>query len=101
MKQELLFKTERFYSMIGKTAKKERDRIMKKKENRKTPGIRAGIILIMLIQLAGILIFGKKIWDGYRNTLMNNQKEQMLITSQILGKTLSTMLTDYRDDLEL
>lgn len=74
---------------------------MKKKENGKTPGIRAGIILIMLIQLAGILIFGKKIWDGYRNTLMNNQKEQMLITSQILGKTLSTMLTDYRDDLEL
>lgn len=83
--------------MIGKKTGKEADQIMGKNGNRKT----FGIILIMLIQLVGILIFGRRIWDGYRDTLINNQKEQMMITSQILGKTLSAMLTDYRDDLEL
>lgn len=58
-------------------------------------------LLILVVSITGLLAMGIRMWREYRDTLIENQKEQMLITAQALGKNLSISLNDYEDDLEL
>lgn len=58
----------------------------------------AGIIF-GLILLAIILSVGCAIWDDYRDEIMQNQKNQMLITSEILAKNMELSLNEYRNSL--
>ncbi|MCU6746971.1 ATP-binding protein [Faecalicatena acetigenes] len=60
-----------------------------------------GIIFVLLVHIIVILLFGRYIWNGYRDVLLDNQKAQMMNTTQILGQNISTLLADYRADLEL
>lgn len=58
----------------------------------------AGIVF-GLILLAIVLSVGCAIWDDHRDLIMENQKNQMLITSEILAKNMELSLETYRDDL--
>lgn len=52
-----------------------------------------------MILLAIILSVGCAIWDDYRDEIMQNQKNQMLITSEILAKNMELSLNEYRNSL--
>lgn len=58
----------------------------------------AGIVF-GLILLAIVLSVGCVIWDDYRDEIMENQKNQMLITSEILAENMELALNEYRDNL--
>lgn len=72
-------------------------------KRRRREGCRTQILIIILplIMIAGLLFLGLRLWRGYRDTLMENQKEQLLTMSQVLGKNIGASLTDYEDNLEL
>lgn len=53
----------------------------------------------VLILLAVILGVGCAIWDDYRDEIMENQKEQLLITSEILAENMELSLSEYQDNL--
>lgn len=57
----------------------------------------AGILLLIL--LAVILGAGCAIWDDYRDQIMENQKQQLLITSEILAESMELSLAEYRNNL--
>ncbi|MDO4264856.1 MAG: ATP-binding protein [Eubacteriales bacterium] len=61
----------------------------------------AGIIAVLIIVISALLYLGRYIWTDYRDTLVENQKAQMLIISQTLGKNITDTMLDYKDDLEL
>lgn len=56
-------------------------------------------IVFGLILLAIVLSLGRAIWDDYRDEIMENQKNQMLITSEILAENMELALSEYRDNL--
>lgn len=74
---------------------------MEKKKRKELLAVQAGIIGMLVVLIGALLLLGRYIWADYRDTLVENQKEQMLIISQTLGKNISDSLTDYKDDLEL
>lgn len=53
----------------------------------------------LLVVLAVILSVGCAIWYDYRDEIMENQKEQLLITSEILAENMELSLSEYRDNL--
>lgn len=53
----------------------------------------AGLFLVFLI--TGIFI-----WKDYRDTLMDNQIDQLRITTRILSKNMETSIKEYEDDLD-
>lgn len=74
---------------------------MEKRRKQGTYGTHLAVILLPLAMIIGLVALGFYLWGEYRDTLMENQKEQLLITSQVLGKTLGISMMDYEDDLEL
>lgn len=63
--------------------------------------IQMTMILVLLGFLAGLFALGFRIWAGYRDTLIENQKEQLLITAQTLEKNISMSINGYLEDMEL
>lgn len=63
--------------------------------------IQLTMILVLLAFLAGLFALGLRIWTGYRDTLIDNQKEQLLITAQTLEKNISMSINGYLEDMEL
>lgn len=67
------------------------------KKDRKT------IIAIMAAVPAVILFLficlGFSIWDEYKRTIIDNQKNQMLLTAQSLGDNLEIFIGEYESDL--
>lgn len=55
-----------------------------------------GIILLFLV---GVLAVGYRIWNGYKNTIMDNQKQQLLLTSRTLADNMEIALYEYQQDL--
>ena len=56
--------------------------------------LQLGILLIYLISTAS------RVWIDYRETLIRNQKEQMLLTAKILGENMGVTLLEYENDLD-
>lgn len=60
------------------------------------------IMLLALITTTSLLVcsyIGFRIWKNYEKNLVNNQKEQMLLTVKSLADNLSLMIHDYEADL--
>ena len=55
--------------------------------------------ILLLIVLACILGAGCAIWDDYRDEIMDNQKQQLLLTSEILAESMELSLNEYRSNL--
>ncbi|MCM1221423.1 MAG: ATP-binding protein [Lachnospiraceae bacterium] len=57
------------------------------------------LAISLLIFLAVILSVGGAIWYDYRDAIMENHKDQLLITSEILAENMEISMADYRDNL--
>ena len=65
------------------------------KKNKKTWIAVIPLFLIVVFVLAG---FG--VWKKYRDTLMENQEKQLLLTTRILSENMSVAAREYEDNLE-
>lgn len=63
---------------------------------------RAGRILVPVLAmvLAAALYVGIEIWNEYRDSVIDAQKQQMLMTVQGLRDSMEVFLQDYMEDLE-
>lgn len=46
------------------------------------------------------LVLGVRVWDNYRETLMENQKSQLLLVAQTMATNLEISLSKYEDTLD-
>ena len=60
------------------------------KKNKKTLIAAIPLFLIVILVFAG---FG--VWKKYRDTLMQNQEEQMLLTTRILSENMAMSAEEY------
>ena len=56
----------------------------------------AGAVLLLMI----MLVFGIHVWKDYRDTLMDNQINQLKVTTDILSKNMESSIQEYEDDLD-
>ena len=64
------------------------------KKNKKTLIVAIPLFLIVILVFAG---FG--VWKKYRDTLMQNQEEQMLLTTRILSENMAMSAGEYEESL--
>ena len=64
------------------------------KKNKKTLIAAIPLFLIVILVFAG---FG--VWKQYRDTLMKNQEEQMLLTTRILSENMAMSTEEYEESL--
>ena len=64
------------------------------KKNKKTLFAAIPLFLIVILVFAG---FG--VWKKYRDTLMQNQEEQMLLTTRILSENMAMSTEEYEESL--
>ena len=55
----------------------------------------AGALLLLII----LLVLGIHVWKDYRDTLMDNQIDQLKVTTEILSKNMESSIQEYEDDL--
>lgn len=53
------------------------------------------VVLIIILIITGI-----EVWENYRDTLMKNQEDQLLIVTRILRDNLKLSMEEYQDNLE-
>ena len=70
----------------------------KKKENKNTL---IGIFGILVLFLTGMLFLTKFIWDEYRQTIISQQEQQMLLITQSVTDHMSSMVESANDDLNI
>lgn len=68
-------------------------------KNEKSTTVKSMIIILFLILLASILGIGCAIWDDYRDKIMENQKEQLLLTSKTLAENMELSVSEYQNNL--
>lgn len=61
-------------------------------------------LIIWMAVLPAVILFlfsclGFSIWDEYKRTIIDNQKEQMLLTARSLGDNLEIFIEEYESDL--
>lgn len=69
-------------------------------QNKKTNTIRPILAILFLILLATVLAVGCAIWDDYREKIMSNQKNQLLLNSRILAENMELSVFEYQKNLE-
>ncbi len=57
------------------------------------------ITVALLIIMISALSLGYVIWDNYGNQIIDNQKEQLLLTSHTLANNIEMALEEYQSDL--
>lgn len=57
-------------------------------------------LIIPLVALAVFLAVGSAIWGDYRDQIMENHKQQLLLTAQTLAENMELSLVDYQDSLQ-
>ena len=56
--------------------------------------------LIPAVLIVVLIIAGIGVWRDYRDTLMKNQEDQLLIVTRILRDNLKVSMEEYQDTLE-
>ncbi len=69
----------------------------KGKENRRFRNIAVGLLIAVLLVFC---YAGISVWREYKNTIIDNQKQQMLLTVQSLADSLEMVIQEYEEDLE-
>lgn len=59
-----------------------------------------GLFLLPVLCIAVLSVACVYIWNSYRNVLMQNQEEQLLLVTQSAGENVETMFSQYWKDLE-
>ena len=72
----------------------------KKKESFNTDRYTTVFTVILFLLLALALFAGYIIWNGYRNQIMDNHKEQLLLTSHTLANNMELSLEEYCRNLD-
>lgn len=72
---------------------------MKKKKGNKRTLI--GIFGILVLFLTGMLFLTRLIWDEYRQTIIHQQEQQMLLITQSVTDHMSSMIESSKDDLNI
>lgn len=72
----------------------------KKKESFNKDRYTTVITVILFLLLALALLAGYIIWNGYRNQIMDNHKEQLLLTSHTLANNMELSLEEYCRNLD-
>lgn len=57
--------------------------------------------VILAVFLTGLLYLGVSTWLQYRNSIIDKQKEQMLLTTQAISENLEQYIVDAQADLEV
>ncbi|MGN0298757.1 MAG: ATP-binding protein [Lachnospiraceae bacterium] len=57
------------------------------------------LILLPILLICLLVLLAYKIWTQYRDTLVENQKEQLLIISESVSQNLSVSLLQYNEQL--
>lgn len=60
-----------------------------------------GTALVLAVFLAGLLYLGVATWMQYRSSIIDKQKEQMLLTTQAISENLEQYILDAQADLEV
>lgn len=60
-----------------------------------------GTAVVLAVFLAGLLYLGVSTWMQYRNSIIDKQKEQMLLTTQAISENLEQYILDAQADLEV
>lgn len=68
---------------------------------RKKRSVMLGTALVLAVFLAGLLYLGVSTWMQYRSTIINKQKDQMLLTTQAISESLEQYILDAQADLEV
>lgn len=58
------------------------------------------VVTIPVLLVSALLSFGVWVWKEYRNTLLENQKQQLLIAVKALASNLSVSLAEYEQELD-
>lgn len=58
------------------------------------------LCLIPIIILVALVFAAWQTWKVYRDTLMKNQKEQLLMTAEVIGRNMRISINEYEDDLD-
>ncbi len=73
---------------------------MEKQREGEKRRVRMLVILLISIFLIYLISTASGIWKEYQQTLIENQKDQMLITVQILGENMGITLGEYLNNLK-
>lgn len=76
----------------------ERNRESGKLKNKRMLFLVFGILVLFL---SGMIWLTKAIWDEYRQTIINQQEEQMLLITQSVTDNMSSMIESSSDDLSI
>lgn len=70
-----------------------------KKDKKKGYTINSMVSILFLVLLASILAIGSAIWNDYRDKIMENQKDQLLLTSKTLAGNMEISISEYQKNL--
>ena len=73
----------------------------KTQSHRKKRSVMLGTAVVLAVFLAGLLYLGVSTWLQYRNSIIDKQKEQMLLTTQAISENLEQYILDAQADLEV
>ncbi len=62
--------------------------------------VNSGLIILPLILLAVLLAIGSAIWNDYRDQIMENHKNQLLLTTRVMADNMTVSLKEYQSNLE-
>lgn len=71
-----------------------------KKKDRQRNGYLAAAAGLLCAVLLALTFAGVSVWNEYKQSIIDNQKQQMLLTSQSLADNLQVLIEEYKADLE-
>ena len=57
-------------------------------------------VLLFVVAVLLVILIGKQSWNEYRDSIIDNQKKQLLLTVQGLCDSMEEFMASYVDDLE-
>lgn len=71
-----------------------------KKKDRQRNGYLAAAAGLLCAVLLALTFAGVSVWNEYKQSIIDNQKQQMLLTAQSLADNLQVLIEEYKADLE-
>lgn len=71
-----------------------------KKKDRQRNGYLAAAAGLLYAVLLALAFAGVSVWNEYKQSIIDNQKQQMLLTAQSLADNLQVLIEEYKADLE-
>lgn len=72
----------------------------KKRSRSEMRPVMLGTAVVLVLFLAGLLYLGVATWLQYKNSIIDKQKEQMLLTTQAISENLEQYIQEAQADLE-